>query len=146
MLEGGRGGFQLTASIRTLCRDTQRWEIKATRRSYVEFNITSFDVGQWSCLNDTFLVIRDGLNSSDSILASLCYKQEKFPITVRSSGNALSVEAVNKWKGLSFKALYQTFSLNQGGKKHIFYWVFIIISSYRSVRLQGPYESLFKET
>lgn len=135
----------MTASSLKSCRDTQRWVIKVTRGSYVEFNVTSFHVGQWSCLNDTFVVIRDGLNSSDSILAALCHKQKQFPVTVRSSGNALSVEAVNKWKGLSFKALYQTFSLNQGGKKtdflpRIYYNQLLFVSS-----LQGLYEGLFNE-
>lgn len=87
----------------------------------MELNITSFDVRQWSCLNDTFIVIRDDWNSSGSVLAALCYKHDNFPITVRSSGNAMSVEAVNKWKGLSFNARYQVYDLNRGGKKTDFF-------------------------
>ncbi|KAL9985493.1 hypothetical protein ACROYT_G007907 [Oculina patagonica] len=113
-LEGVKGTFQSSAFPPSSCKSQQRWEIKAPHGTYVELNISSFDVRQWSCLNDTFLVIRDDLNSSGSVLTVLCYKHDNFPITVRSSGNAMSVEAVNKWKGLSFNARYQVYDLNRG--------------------------------
>lgn len=83
----------------------------------MELNITSFEAERWSCLNDTFLVIRDGLYRSSSVLAGLCHKHVNFPVIVRSSGNVVSVEAVNKSKGFSFKANYQAHDLNRGGKR-----------------------------
>ena len=82
----------------------------------MELNITRFDAGQWSCLKETFVVIRDGLDSSGNVLAVLCHKHDSFPTTLRSSANAVSVEIVNKRKEFTFKARYQAYDLNRGGK------------------------------
>lgn len=115
-LEGIKGTFNESSPSLVRCENYRQWNIKAPPGTYLELTFDSFHVGQTFCFSNRFIGIRDGLESSSSILATLCDKPQNFPFPLRSSGNTMSVEMFGRWKGARFKARYQAIDFNTGGK------------------------------